>query len=72
MPEGSALRTAVTQALHGLIVDEGGPGKTLRITHVRNTISNTPGETDHALSLPAGDVLLGANQVAVPGVITWL
>ena len=72
VPDGSALRAAVTRALHGLLVDEGGPGEMLRITHVRNTISNTPGETDHALSLPAGDVLLGANQVAVPGVITWL
>ncbi|MNL23776.1 Baseplate J-like protein [compost metagenome] len=72
VPDGNALRAAVTQALHGLIVDEGGPGETLRITHVRNTISNTPGETDHTLSLPAADVLLGANQVAVPGVITWL
>ncbi|MGA3798389.1 baseplate J/gp47 family protein [Pseudomonas fluorescens] len=72
VPDGSALREAVTQALHGLLIDEGGPGETLRITHVRSTISNTPGETDHVLSLPAGDVLLGANQVAVPGVITWL
>lgn len=72
VPDSTALRTAVTQALHGLIVDEGGPGKTLRITHVRNTISNTPGETDHVLSVPVADVLLGANQVAVPGVITWL
>lgn len=72
VPDGTALRTAVTQALHGLIVDEGGPGETLRITHVRNTISNTPGETDHVLSLPAADVLMAANQVAVPGGITWL
>ncbi len=72
VPDSTALRTAVTQALHGLILDEGGPGETLRITHVRNTISNTPGETDHVLSVPAGDVLLGAIQVAVPGVMTWL
>ncbi|NNB08722.1 baseplate J/gp47 family protein [Pseudomonas fragi] len=72
VPDGTALRAAVTQALHGLIVDEGGPGETLRITHVRNAISNTPDETDHVLSLPAADVLMAANQVAVPGVITWL
>ena len=72
MPDSTALRAAVAQALHGLIVDEGGPGETLRITHVGNTISNTPGETDHVLSVPAGDVLLGASQVAVMGVITWL
>jgi uncharacterized phage protein gp47/JayE len=71
-PDSTALRAAVTQALHGLILDEGGPGQTLKLTHVWATISNTPGETDHALSVPAADVVMAANQVAVPGVITWL
>lgn len=72
VPDSTALRTAVTQALNGLIIDEGGPGKTLLITHVRKTISNTPGVTDYVLSVPAADVVLSANQVAVPGVMTWL
>ena len=72
VPDGIALRTAVTQALRGLIIDEGGPSQTLKITHVRAAISNTPGETDHVLSVPAGDVFLAANEVAVPGVMTWL
>jgi uncharacterized phage protein gp47/JayE len=72
VPDSTALRAAVTQALHGLIVDEGGPSQALKISHLRATISNIPGETDHVLSLPAGDVLMAANQVAVPGVITWL
>lgn len=72
VPDGLALRAAVTQALRGLIVDEGGPGKTLKVSRLRAAISNTPGETDHVLSVPAGDVLLAANEVAVPGVMTWL
>ncbi|CAG8864071.1 baseplate J/gp47 family protein [Pseudomonas fluorescens] len=72
VPDSTALRAAVTGALSGLIVDEGGPGKTLLITHVHSAISNTPGETDHVLSVPAGDVVMAANQVAVPGVFTWL
>ena len=72
VPDGTALRAAVEQALNGLLVDEGGPGETLLITHVRSAISNTPGETNHVLSVPAADVLIAANQVAVPGVITWL
>ncbi len=71
VPDGTALRTAVTQALQGLILDAGGPSQTLKISHVRATISNTPGETDHVLSVPAADVVLGANQVAVLGVMTW-
>jgi uncharacterized phage protein gp47/JayE len=70
--DSTALRAAVTQALRGLIVDEGGSNQTLKITHVRAAISNTPGETDHVLSVPAGDVLMAANEVAVLGVMTWL
>jgi uncharacterized phage protein gp47/JayE len=72
VPDSSALRAAVTQALRGLIVDEGGSNQTLKITHVRAAISNTPGETDHVLSVPTGDVVMAANEVAVPGVMTWL
>jgi len=72
VPDGLALRAAVTQALHGLIVDEGGPSQTLKLSRMRAAISNTPGETDHVLSLPAGDVVIAANEVAVPGAMTWL
>lgn len=72
VPDGTALRAAVTQALRGLIVDEGGPSQTLKISRMRATISNTPGETDNALSVPPNDVVMAANEVAVPGVITWL
>lgn len=72
VPDSSALRAAVEQSLHGLLADEGGPGETLLITHVRSAISNTPGETNHVLSEPLTDVVIAANQVAVPGVFTWL
>jgi uncharacterized phage protein gp47/JayE len=71
-PDSTALRAAVEQALSGLIVDEGGPGETLLLTHVRAVISNTPGETNHVLSAPVADVVMAANEVAVPGVFTWL
>ncbi|WP_237882038.1 baseplate J/gp47 family protein [Pseudomonas sp. PGPR40] len=72
VPDGTALRAAVTQALRGLIVDEGGPNQTLKISRIRATISNTPGETDNALSVPPNDVVMAANEVAVPGAITWV
>ena len=70
-PDSTALRAAVEQSLRTLIADEGGPGETLLNTHVHAAISNTPGETDHVLSEPAADLVMGPNQVAVPGVFTW-
>lgn len=70
-PDSTALRAAVEQSLRVLIDDEGGPGKTLLTTHVRAAISNTSGESDHVVFEPAADVVMGPNQVAVPGVFTW-
>ena len=72
VPDGIVLRDAVTQALSGMLVDEGGPGQTLKISRLRAAISNTPGEADHVLSVPEADVVMGANEVAVLGVMTWL
>ncbi|WP_314916565.1 baseplate J/gp47 family protein [Pseudomonas helleri] len=71
-PDSTALRAAVEQSLRVLIDDEGGPGATLLVTHVHAAISNTPGEADHALIEPAGDLVIGANEVAVPGVFSWM
>lgn len=70
-PDSTVLRAAVEQSLRVLIDDEGGPGKTLLKTHIHAAISNTPGESDHVLIEPAADVVMAANQVAVPGVFTW-
>lgn len=70
-PDSTVLRAAVEQSLRVLIDDEGGPGKTLLKTHIHAAISNTPGEADHVLIEPAADVVMAANQVAVPGVFTW-
>ncbi|WP_256831736.1 baseplate J/gp47 family protein [Pseudomonas sp. Pse1] len=70
-PDSTALRAAIERSLRVLIDDEGGPGQTLLATHIHSAISNTAGENDHTLIAPAGDVVMGANEVAVAGVFTW-
>ncbi|MEW9858474.1 baseplate J/gp47 family protein [Pseudomonas putida] len=71
-PDGAALREEVRKSLATLIADEGGPGSRLYRTHIRSAISNTPGETDHDLPLPAADVLVANNEMGTLGAITWL
>jgi len=71
-PDTTAVRQAVEKAVAGLINDEGGAGSVIPLSHIRAAISNAPGETDHRLDLPAADVPVAANQVAVLGGITWL
>ena len=70
-PDSTALRADVEDSLRVLIDDEGGPGETLLNTHVRGAIRNTPGVNDYVLIVPATDVVMGPNQMAVPGVFTW-
>jgi uncharacterized phage protein gp47/JayE len=70
-PDSTVLRAAVAKSLRRLVEDEGGPGQTLLFSRIRAAISNTPGEDDHTLIEPLGDVLMGANEIAIPGVFTW-
>lgn len=72
VPDSTTLREAVRQSLANLIADEGGSGSKVYLTHMRAAISNTPGETDHVLSIPAADVLIGDNEIGTLGTITWL
>lgn len=71
-PDSAALRVEVRKSLATLIADEGGPGSRLYRTHIRSAISNTPGETDHDLPVPAADVLVANNEMGTLGDITWL
>lgn len=70
-PDSTTLRADVAKSLRRLVDDKGGPGQTLLSTHIHAAISNTAGEDDHTLIAPVGDVVMGANEVAVPGVFTW-
>lgn len=72
VPDTTAGRAAVTKNLAGLINANGGSGSVILLSHIGETISGSPGETDHKLELPNEDVPVAANQVATLGVITWL
>lgn len=75
-PDSPELRAAVTAALEDLFTREAEPGALLRISHVREAISTTPGEEDHELSLWDGaapaNVTFTSTQLGRLGTITWL
>ncbi|MFG0849603.1 baseplate J/gp47 family protein [Pseudomonas sp. FYR_2] len=72
VPDTTATRAAVAKNLAGLINANGGSGSVILLSHIGETISGSPGETDHTLELPGADVPVADNQVATLGVITWL
>ncbi|MGG7557790.1 baseplate J/gp47 family protein [Pseudomonas sp. ES3] len=72
VPDTSAVRGAITRQLSDLHQREAGLGAPLLITHIRATVSGSPGETDHVLATPVADVVAATNQILTLGVITWL
>ena len=71
-PDDPAVRAAVEANLEDLVEREAGPGATLLLTHIAETISTTPGEIDHSITWPAADVVVGAGELGTFAGITWV
>ncbi len=72
VPDTAAVRAGVLSSLVDLLRRESEPGGTLLLSHIKEAISRVAGETDHVLSAPVADVVLGTGEFAVMGAITWL
>lgn len=71
-PDDATVKAAVEANLTELINREATPGATLRLTHIAEAISTTPGEIDHTISFPSGDIVLTTSQLGVFDGVTWL
>lgn len=71
-PATVAVKAAVQAELQDLLQREAEPGGTILLSHIREAISVAAGETDHALTVPAANVVMATSQIATMGVITWL
>ena len=72
VPDTSAVRAGIQAQLIDLHEREAGLGETLLISHIREAISGSSGETDHQLTLPSANVVPATNQLLTFGGITWL
>ncbi len=72
VPDTSAVRSAITVQLQDLHNREAGLGDKLLISHIREAVSGSSGETDHQLIAPVADVVAATNQLLTFGGITWL
>lgn len=71
-PDTAATRAAVEAELLALYRTEAKPGGTMLITHQREAISSSAGETDHVLSVPSANQLHTTGLMPMLGVITWM
>lgn len=71
-PDTAALRTAVIQSIKNLLAVEAVPGGRIRLSHIREAISDTAGEIDHVVISPTDDVTVMQHEIAVMGDVTWV
>ena len=71
MPMTSVVQAAVEAELRDLIRREATPGGTLLLSHIREAISTSAGETDHTLDAPAANVTVAAAQITTYGMTTF-
>lgn len=72
VPDNAATRAKVEAELLDLYRREAEPGGTMLLTHQREAISITEGETDHLLVFPTANQTHSIGQLPVLGTITWL
>jgi uncharacterized phage protein gp47/JayE len=71
-PNTLPVQEAVSEALRGMLVREGGPGVTISHAKFVEAIATAAGEQDHVLTVPAGDVLVGPTSLPVLGVVSFV
>jgi uncharacterized phage protein gp47/JayE len=71
-PNTADVQAEVGAQLADLYLREGEPGGTLYLSNLGEAISKAAGEDHSAITLPAADVGLAYNELAVPGAITWV
>ncbi len=70
-PNTADVQADVMAQLADLYLRDGEPGGTLYLSKLQEAISTAAGEDHSAITLPAADVGLAYNQLAVPGTIVW-
>jgi uncharacterized phage protein gp47/JayE len=70
-PNTTAVQEAVEDELEALLIADGGPGQTLRLSRISEAISAAASETHHTLTSPTADVACSYSQVPKLGTITW-
>lgn len=70
-PDTSATRAAVAAELGDLFAREAEPGQVIFLSHLREAISISPGETNHVLTAPTADITPDALEFPVLGTITF-
>lgn len=72
IPPTDAVKTAIQAELAALYRREAKPGGTMLITHEREAVSTSAGETDHVMTVPSANQPHATGLLPTLGSFTWL
>lgn len=70
VPDTPEIRAGVRAELEALVRNVREPGGTILLSQINEAISVAPGEQDHTLNSPTGDVTHEPNEIAVLGALS--
>jgi uncharacterized phage protein gp47/JayE len=70
-PDTVPVRAAVEAAWRAFYAREAEIGGRIALSRLSEALSSAAGEYRHAITFPAADVVAGATQLPVPGVLAW-
>lgn len=71
-PDTAEIRAAITAELKDLIKRKGGPGATIYLSQIRESISISAGEEDNTVTVPSANVVAAFGEIHTFGAITWV
>jgi uncharacterized phage protein gp47/JayE len=71
-PDTPTVRTAIVAELTDTLYRNGAPGVVLYVSWLWEAVSLASGERHHRITVPPGDVALGAGELPVLGAITYV
>jgi uncharacterized phage protein gp47/JayE len=70
-PNTAVIRSAVESELDTLLYNKGGPGQTIYLSEINESISQSAGEERHELVSPITDIISSFTQVPIMGTVTF-
>ena len=71
-PDSPELRAAIEASLAAVFEREAAPEGVIRLSHLREAVSQTPGEEDHEITVPAASPTADPGSILVLGTVTWV
>jgi uncharacterized phage protein gp47/JayE len=71
-PNTTEVHDAVRAEIQALLIQKGGPGETIFLSHIHEAISAATGEERHNILNPTADIVIPAWKIATIGSIAWV